>query len=59
MVGTIKQIKERYAMKPLVLKEIVDKLDYLMDSWKIYYNIKTGKITEIQVEYLGIAEGVG
>ena len=43
-------------MKPLLLKDIVDKLDCLTDSWKIYYNKKTGKITEIQLEYLAIAE---
>jgi len=43
-------------MKPLLLKDIVDKLDCNTDSWKIYYNKRTGKITEIQLEYLAIAE---
>ena len=43
-------------MKPLKLNDIVEYLDCLMDDWKLYYNKKTGKITEIQVEYLVIAE---
>ena len=43
-------------MKPLLLKDIVDKLDCNTDSWKICYNKRTGKITEIQLEYLAIAE---
>lgn len=55
-IGMIKHISEGYVMKAIVLKEIVDKLDCNTDSWKIYYNKKTGEIVEIQVEYLGIAE---
>ncbi|MEW6625142.1 hypothetical protein P378_12105 [Desulforamulus profundi] len=43
-------------MKYVVLNDIVEKLDCLMDGWKLYYSKKTGKITEIQAEYLGVAE---
>lgn len=43
-------------MKPVSLKEIVDRLDFLMDEWKYYLNKKTGDIVEIQMEYLSIAE---
>jgi len=43
-------------MKPVRLNDIAEHLDCIMDGWKMYYNKKTGKITEVQVEYLGIAE---
>ncbi|AGL00541.1 UPF0158 family protein [Desulfoscipio gibsoniae] len=46
-------------MKPVKLNDIVEYLDCLMDGWKRYYNKKTGQITEIQVEYLAIAEESG
>lgn len=43
-------------MKPVSLKEIADRLDFLMDEWNYYLNKKTGEIVEIQREYLSIAE---
>lgn len=43
-------------MKPVSLKEIVDRLDFFMDEWNHYLNKKTGDIVEIQMEHLSIAE---
>lgn len=43
-------------MKSETLNEIVKYLDCLVDGCKLYYNKKTGQISEIQVEYFGIAE---
>lgn len=38
------------------LKEIVDRLDCLMDGWRYFYNKKTGEILEFEMEYMRIAE---
>ena len=43
-------------MKPVSLKEIADRLDFILDEWNCYFNKKTGEIVEIQREYLSIAE---
>ena len=43
-------------MKPVSLKEIVNRLDCFVDGWNCYLNKKTGDIVEIQREYLSIAE---
>ncbi|MFZ3129946.1 MAG: hypothetical protein WA125_02305, partial [Desulfosporosinus sp.] len=56
VAGKLEKGKGDQAMKPVSLKEIVDRLDFLMDEWKYYLNKKTGDIVEIQMEYLSIAE---
>ncbi|MHB8075679.1 UPF0158 family protein [Desulfosporosinus fructosivorans] len=43
-------------IKPVSLKEIANRLDFLMDGWNHHLNKKTGDIVEIQMEYLSIAE---
>ncbi|AEF94660.1 hypothetical protein Desca_1813 [Desulfotomaculum nigrificans CO-1-SRB] len=43
-------------MKSVKLNDIVEKLDFYMDGWKLYYNKRTGKFVEIQEEYLRVAE---
>lgn len=43
-------------MRFVKLKDIIEMLDFHMDGWKQFYNKKTGKFTDVQVEYLGIAE---
>ncbi|EGW39235.1 hypothetical protein [Desulfosporosinus sp. OT] len=56
VAGKLEKGKGHQDMKPVSLKEIVDRLDFLMDEWKYYLNKKTGDIVEIQMEYLSIAE---
>lgn len=43
-------------MKPVKVKDLIDKLDFQMKGWRQFYNKKTGIFLEIQEQYLGIAE---
>jgi hypothetical protein len=56
VAGKLGKGKGDQDMKPVSLKEIVDRLDFFMDGWNHYLNKKTGDIVEIQMEYLSIAE---
>lgn len=43
-------------MKPLKLKEIVEKLEEIDEEWLGFLNIETGEIVIASSDYLGIAE---
>lgn len=43
-------------MKSVNLNDVVEKVEFFMDGWKLYYNKQTGRFVEIQEEYLKVAE---